>query len=286
MSTLECLPDELWLLLFDYLPSRESHRAFANLNRRLQALLRSTSFRLRLQNASLELEQLNIPGDRIDALAIDGYAQKLDISRLTRLTSLRLIQASKAQLEQIEKNQFEHLRSLTIVVCPTDHRLDKLLFGPSPLKHLERCRVPSLTLLQVNPPCSTLRSLRLNFCTMTTCSRLLTLLPNLCRLETAIVPSATLLLHTDQHDNLKCLKMSLKNSVKFIDLKPILARLSSLEKLHLSSHQPKVDEEHFNHRELIDALASQLNRLKKCHVQLNLASGILRRTLDDLKVFQ
>ena len=182
-----------------------------------------------------------------------------------------------------------------------DHRLETILFGPSPLKYLERCRLPTLILLdpsplkfleqcrisssvlsdpsslqpgerspspssivsQVHRPCLTLCSLRLNFCTMTTCSRLLTFLPNLRRLETAIVPSSIYLQHTNEHVNLKYLKVFLRNNVKLLDLQPVLSRLSSLETLHLSSYQPGVSEERFNHRELINLLACQLARLEE-----------------------
>lgn len=127
-----------------------------------------------------------IPADRIDTLSIEDHDAKLDISSLINLTYLRLNYATNKQLEQIRNNHFESLRALTIVTCSMDHRLETILFGPTPLKYLQRCRIPSLILSQVNRPCSTLRSLRLNFCTMATCSRLLTFLPNLRRLETAI----------------------------------------------------------------------------------------------------
>jgi len=294
MTNIECLPDELWLEIFSYIPYLDLFPCFTGLNERINAILSSKRIKLELKtNLNYEKSKILIealPGYIID-LCIKYYNQDIDISPFKNLLSLHLGHATTKQLIQIESNYFKYLNQLNIVVCSTDYQLGNYLFSQNQLNYLTTCWFPSLDSYfqdnQIYRPCLTLRSLRLNYSHIKTFFKLLHFLPNLIRFESALVPlsgsNQSISFPLIEHLNLIRLKIFLRANVPFVHLQTILSHVPCLEQIYLNIDRPDIFEDKFNLVLLASLLESRLPNMKKCDVKINLFSNNLKINLDDWK---
>ena len=194
MTSLEHLPDELWLEIFSYISDVHLFPSFVGLNARIDTFL-PMNIRLQCKTAlSYERSQIFIEAfpNYITNLSVDYYDQDIDLSPLRNLVSLRLGHATDQQLTLIRSNHFKHLNQLTIIVCSISYPLGDILFGENQLHGLTTCRLPTLDLYfhryKSYRSCLTLQSLHLNYCHTNTFHQALQFLPNLVRFESSIVP--------------------------------------------------------------------------------------------------
>jgi hypothetical protein len=286
MTNIECLPDELWLEIFDFIPYVDLFRCFTDLNQRINNILGSKRIKLQIKSNLhyKKSEQLmkTLP-EYIIGLSIKYYDQDIDISPYKNLHSLHLSHATIKQLTQIQSNYFQYLNQLRIVVHPNDYQLGDFLFSKNRLNSLTICWLPNFdSYFQDNKSyqsCLTLRSLRLNYCHTKTFFKLLLFLPNLTNFESALVPIPNF----DQpipceHFNLIRLKIFLRINVPFIDLQTILLNVPCLEQFYLNINRPIIWEEKLNLILLGDLLENHLLNMKKYDIKINLFS----MTIDDL----
>lgn len=294
MVSIECLPDELWLEIFSYIPYLDLFRCFCGLNERINTIVYSKRIKLKLKS-DINYEKfkplIESLSEYIVGLCIDYYHQDIDISPFNNLLSLHLSHATDTQIAQIQLNNLKYLRQLEIVVCSTNVQLGDFLFGAAKQNYLITCWVPNLEFYFKNDhqyqPCLTLRSLRLNYCCRQTLFNLLYLLPNLINFETSLIslPSndTSVCFQLPEHATLMYFNMSLRADVPLTDLESIFIHVPCLEELHLCIHRPNNATKDVDLVQLTNIIQSHLRSMKKCDIKIYSTSSISKITLEDLK---
>ena len=148
-ASIEQLPNELLMKIFQYLPTKNLYESFYNLNLRFNALIDA------LNNLSWTMEEdwdcptgrIPMFASRIQILTIK-HDEPIDLTSFPHIHSLKLLMPTAEQCRAIQPRHLPHLKDLFIAnfffsdhsehVCP-------LLFS-SQFPHLERCQIDRMTL--------------------------------------------------------------------------------------------------------------------------------------------
>lgn len=249
ITTIEYLPNELFLEIFQYIDAWQLCHTWSKLNQRLQNLVCSIAMYAHCQEfddydtyQSLFIEHAKqLISIRMNKKC--GIWKELDLSTFSNIRSLHLGIINGEQYDQILPENLPLLTNLTIDQVDTSRNPAMLLFGSKPFAYLNSCHLPYFLSTDMSlQSCLTVRSLRLQFCSAEIFFlQIKIFLPNLISFETisgtditfinSIEIQRTLLLLP--HRNLRSIRIELGKETTFDYLPLICTVLPELRLLKL-----------------------------------------------------
>ena len=191
LLTIEYLPNELFLNVFQYINARDLHHVWSKLNKRFTNLVQSVSMYAHLIEVndykSYKLCFRYYPSQFI-YIRIEQKCHlhgTLNLTHFSNIRSLHLGIVTCKLYDQITPENMPYLTHLTVNELQGNRNPALLLFGSKQFLHLTTCHLPYFfrTNIQLQP-CVTLRSLHLNFCYQVILYEQITIfLPNLIYFE-------------------------------------------------------------------------------------------------------
>lgn len=230
ISSIEDLPDELFLEIFSYLSPRDLFLAFAYLNTHIDSTLCDQSVRLAVQLTEYHYTKIDYFADYFTHLFV--FNDQMDIRQFNYIHSLTLGPSPRPTDELLNQlidqpaKYFPYLTQLTVYsplstwYSPPAVRLWTQLFTNKLPDRLERCSLPGriFAIPTTRFCCYSLRGLSIGGCSMRDFPALLATVPNLKFLSIDIWGVATAInSFADQHFNLSHLCIEFKQQKIVLD---------------------------------------------------------------------
>jgi hypothetical protein len=191
LSTIEHLPNELFLEIFRFIDVYDLHRGWAKLNKRFRSILHSIPMHAYLKKKHDYIgykPYFRYYASQFMYIRIEEVCdipETFDVSHFSNIRSLHLGIATPKQYDHITPDNMPYLTHLTVTQLQVHGNPVFLLCGPKQFAHLKTSQLPYFfpTKMQLQA-CLTIRSLHLNFCSAEIFfEQIKVLLPNLVYFE-------------------------------------------------------------------------------------------------------
>jgi hypothetical protein len=274
-STLELLPNELLLDIFEYLPFQDLYKTFSDLNSRLTKIINSFQAIQFEQRQSEDIDD-SIFADRVTTLIV-RHSDPIDLSRYPNLQALKLEWPSLQQCNQtIHQSQLKHLYIGHAFREGDTEQLLKHVFanGFPQLSscHLENLQQHRSVISGYATVLPTLSSIKIFTVYSQDLIHLLSLCPNLTRLSIKYFSDATIDLNTFKqwlpipHENLRRLIFDSVDQMSIETIDSILTFVPNLTSLSINN--PRCRNNKINVKQIARSLHRHIPKL--CHFNANI----------------
>jgi len=291
ISSIEDLPDEIFLDIFSYLSSIDLFLSFSYLNNRFNSILCDQSLQLGIQITNNNLTKINYFSDYFTHIYICN--DQINIRQFNNLRSLTLGPSPRPTDELLNQlvdqplKYFPYLTQLTVYqplstwYSPPSIRLWTQLFTNKFSSQLKRCSLPGriFAIPTTYFYCYSLRGLSIGGCSLRDLPALLSALPNLKYLSTDVWGISDIFnISSYQHLNLSHLRIQFNQQT--IVLEEIRCLLSYVPYLKIFTIEGIRKHEIFNIEYWYEVLNNQLEYLKKFYCTIRLSDTIENKKLD------
>jgi Leucine-rich repeat (LRR) protein len=291
ISSIEDLPDELFLDIFSYLSSIDLFLSFSYLNNRFNSILCDQSVQLAIKITNNNSIKINYFSDYFTHIYICN--DQINIRQFNNLRSLTLGPSPRPTDELLNQlvdqplKYFPYLTQLTVYqplstwYSPPSIRLWTQLFTNKFSSQLERCSLPGriFAIPTTCFYCHSLRGLSIGGCSLRDLPALLSALPNLRYLSTDVWGITDIMnISSYQHLNLSHLRIEFNQQT--IVLEEIRCLLSYVPYLKIFTIEGIRKHEIFNIEYWYEVLNNQLEYLKKFYCTIRLSDTIENKKLD------
>jgi Leucine-rich repeat (LRR) protein len=291
ISSIEDLPDELFLDIFSYLSSIDLFLSFSYLNNRFNSILCDQSVQLAIKITNNNSIKINYFSDYFTHIYICN--DQIDIRQFNNIRSLTLGPSPRPTDELLNQlvdqplKYFPYLTQLTVYqplstwYSPPSIRLWTQLFTNKFSSQLERCLLPGriFAIPTTCFYCHSLRGLSIGGCSLRDLPALLSALPNLRYLSTDVWGITDIMnISSYQHLNLSHLRIEFNQQT--IVLEEIRCLLSYVPYLKIFTIEGIRKHEIFNIEYWYEVLNNQLEYLKKFYCTIRLSDTIENKKLD------
>jgi hypothetical protein len=291
VSTLELLPNEILIDIFEYLPVQDLFKAISGLNSRLTRIINSFQG-FRFEQSDFENIDDSAFADYIMTLVV-RHSNQIDLSRYPKLRALKLEWPSRRQCEQtIRQSHLEHLHvGHAYSEFDTDQLLRHIFTNGFPQLrscHMENLVRSSSIINRTSAILPTLNSIKIFTLYSKDLPYLLWLCPNLRRLSIKFFDKALIDLKTLEqflltpHNNLRRLVCASVDQMSIETIDSILTLVPNITYLTIINPQcsiNKIDVAHMG-----DSLHRRLRYL--CQFYANIWLHDLASDIDDIEVIQ